>query len=250
MIGPLAIALVIPIATLVLVNRKIAPTARARFRQPAPRTPSAEPRVVAAAASSSSPAARTTSRRRFPPGLEPLEDNAARGAARRPVRRGAAHQDAAITTSFASTGAASCTSPLDDDVGGREVTRAERLGVHDQRAARSPRTTSRSTSTASSSTTSSTTSSPSSGTTSGGSARITDDARDDQAPEDPGQRLHRALRGHDPGARDRRSGRQRAGVRRAPRRDRGGTGDVIEGVQHNYDALVATAHGTPIPPCP
>jgi hypothetical protein len=28
------------------------------------------------------------------------------------------------------------------------------------------------------------------------------------------------------------------------------TGDVIQGVQHNYDALVATAHGSPIPPCP
>jgi len=26
--------------------------------------------------------------------------------------------------------------------------------------------------------------------------------------------------------------------------------DVIEGVQHNYDALVATAHGNPIPRCP
>ena len=26
--------------------------------------------------------------------------------------------------------------------------------------------------------------------------------------------------------------------------------DVIEGVQHNYDALVATAHGDPIPRCP
>jgi hypothetical protein len=36
-IGPLAFALIIPISTLVLVNRKIAPTARARFRQkPAP----------------------------------------------------------------------------------------------------------------------------------------------------------------------------------------------------------------------
>jgi hypothetical protein len=31
--GPLALALIIPVATLVLVNRKIAPTARARFRQ-------------------------------------------------------------------------------------------------------------------------------------------------------------------------------------------------------------------------
>jgi hypothetical protein len=29
-----------------------------------------------------------------------------------------------------------------------------------------------------------------------------------------------------------------------------GPGDVLEGVQHNYDALVATAHGNPIPPCP
>lgn len=36
-IGPLAFALIIPISTIVLVNRKIAPTARARFRQkPAP----------------------------------------------------------------------------------------------------------------------------------------------------------------------------------------------------------------------
>jgi hypothetical protein len=26
--------------------------------------------------------------------------------------------------------------------------------------------------------------------------------------------------------------------------------DVVEGVQHNYDALVAVAHGNPIPPCP
>lgn len=32
-IGPLALALILPVATLVLVNRKIAPTARARFRQ-------------------------------------------------------------------------------------------------------------------------------------------------------------------------------------------------------------------------
>ena len=32
-IGPLAMALIMPIATIVLVNRKIAPTARARFRQ-------------------------------------------------------------------------------------------------------------------------------------------------------------------------------------------------------------------------
>lgn len=29
-----------------------------------------------------------------------------------------------------------------------------------------------------------------------------------------------------------------------------GTGDVIAGVQHNYDALVAVAHGNPIPRCP
>ena len=28
------------------------------------------------------------------------------------------------------------------------------------------------------------------------------------------------------------------------------TSDVVQGVQHNYDALVATVHGTPIPPCP
>jgi hypothetical protein len=28
------------------------------------------------------------------------------------------------------------------------------------------------------------------------------------------------------------------------------TGDVLQGVQHNYDALVATAHGNPLPPCP
>jgi hypothetical protein len=27
-------------------------------------------------------------------------------------------------------------------------------------------------------------------------------------------------------------------------------GDVVQGVQHNYDALVAVAHGEPIPPCP
>jgi hypothetical protein len=32
-IGPLALAMIMPVATLVLVNRKIAPTARARFRQ-------------------------------------------------------------------------------------------------------------------------------------------------------------------------------------------------------------------------
>lgn len=29
-----------------------------------------------------------------------------------------------------------------------------------------------------------------------------------------------------------------------------GTGDVIAGIQHNYDALVAVAHGNPIPRCP
>jgi hypothetical protein len=28
------------------------------------------------------------------------------------------------------------------------------------------------------------------------------------------------------------------------------TADVLEGVQHNYDALVAVAHGNPIPRCP
>jgi hypothetical protein len=28
------------------------------------------------------------------------------------------------------------------------------------------------------------------------------------------------------------------------------TSDVVQGVQHNYDALVATAHGNPIPRCP
>ena len=28
------------------------------------------------------------------------------------------------------------------------------------------------------------------------------------------------------------------------------TGDVLQGVQHNYDAIVATAHGSPIPACP
>ena len=27
-------------------------------------------------------------------------------------------------------------------------------------------------------------------------------------------------------------------------------GDVVQGVQHNYDALVAVAHAQPIPPCP
>jgi hypothetical protein len=42
MIGPIAIALIIPIATIILVNRKIAPTARARFRaKPAPTPPQA-----------------------------------------------------------------------------------------------------------------------------------------------------------------------------------------------------------------
>lgn len=30
----------------------------------------------------------------------------------------------------------------------------------------------------------------------------------------------------------------------------GTTADVVEGVQHNYDALVAVAHDRPIPPCP
>lgn len=41
-IGPIAIALIIPVATVVLVNRKIAPTARARFRKPAaPQPPQA-----------------------------------------------------------------------------------------------------------------------------------------------------------------------------------------------------------------
>lgn len=28
------------------------------------------------------------------------------------------------------------------------------------------------------------------------------------------------------------------------------TADVLQGVQHNYDALVATVHNIPIPPCP
>jgi hypothetical protein len=28
------------------------------------------------------------------------------------------------------------------------------------------------------------------------------------------------------------------------------TADVVQGVQHNYDSLMATAHGNPIPPCP
>jgi hypothetical protein len=27
-------------------------------------------------------------------------------------------------------------------------------------------------------------------------------------------------------------------------------GDVVKGVTHNYDALVAVVHGQPIPPCP
>jgi hypothetical protein len=39
MLGPLAMALIIPVATLVLVNRKIAPTARARFRHKPTETP-------------------------------------------------------------------------------------------------------------------------------------------------------------------------------------------------------------------
>jgi hypothetical protein len=39
MFGPLALSLIIPIATIVLVNRKIAPTARARFRQKPIETP-------------------------------------------------------------------------------------------------------------------------------------------------------------------------------------------------------------------
>lgn len=30
----------------------------------------------------------------------------------------------------------------------------------------------------------------------------------------------------------------------------GGDEDVVKGVQHNYDALVAVAHGNPIPACP
>jgi hypothetical protein len=30
----------------------------------------------------------------------------------------------------------------------------------------------------------------------------------------------------------------------------GGVSDVLKGVQHNYDALVAASHGNPIPPCP
>lgn len=39
MLGPLAMALIIPVATIVLVNRKIAPTARARFRAKNTETP-------------------------------------------------------------------------------------------------------------------------------------------------------------------------------------------------------------------
>ena len=39
MLGSLAMALILPVATVVLVNRKIAPTARARFRKPAPQPP-------------------------------------------------------------------------------------------------------------------------------------------------------------------------------------------------------------------
>ncbi|HEY0254791.1 MAG TPA: hypothetical protein VGC41_24865, partial [Kofleriaceae bacterium] len=30
----------------------------------------------------------------------------------------------------------------------------------------------------------------------------------------------------------------------------GGVDDVSTGVQHNYDSLVAVAHGNPIPGCP
>lgn len=41
--GPLAMALIIPIATIVLANRKIAPTARARFRQKPDVTPPSQP---------------------------------------------------------------------------------------------------------------------------------------------------------------------------------------------------------------
>jgi hypothetical protein len=41
--GPLAMALIIPVATVVLVNRKIAPTARARFRQNPYVTPPSQP---------------------------------------------------------------------------------------------------------------------------------------------------------------------------------------------------------------
>ncbi|HEY5944538.1 MAG TPA: hypothetical protein VIV40_03565, partial [Kofleriaceae bacterium] len=43
LLGPLAMALIIPIATIVLVNRKIAPTARARFRQKPTETPPVSP---------------------------------------------------------------------------------------------------------------------------------------------------------------------------------------------------------------
>jgi hypothetical protein len=30
----------------------------------------------------------------------------------------------------------------------------------------------------------------------------------------------------------------------------GSVADVLKGVQHNYDSLVAVAHGNPVPPCP
>jgi hypothetical protein len=43
MFGPLTMALIIPVATVVLVNRKIAPTARARFRQKPADLPPADP---------------------------------------------------------------------------------------------------------------------------------------------------------------------------------------------------------------
>lgn len=43
MLAPLALALIIPVATIVLVNRKIAPTARARFRQKPAGTPPGSP---------------------------------------------------------------------------------------------------------------------------------------------------------------------------------------------------------------
>ena len=43
MLGPVALALIIPVATIVLVNRKIAPTARARFRQKPAGTPPGAP---------------------------------------------------------------------------------------------------------------------------------------------------------------------------------------------------------------
>jgi hypothetical protein len=43
MFGPLALGLIIPVATVLLVNRKIAPTARARFRQKSPDTPPSNP---------------------------------------------------------------------------------------------------------------------------------------------------------------------------------------------------------------